>query len=62
MRDVLSFEEATEFLGIGKTLLRQCVNEGRIPYARIGRRIVFSKKQLLDWIEKRGRECAVPKD
>lgn len=61
MRDVLSFEEATEFLGIGKTLLRQCVNEGRIPYARIGRRIVFSKKQLLDWIEKGGENARFPR-
>ncbi len=38
---LLSEREAMEVLGIGRTLLRRMMAEGRITGAHVGRRLVF---------------------
>lgn len=56
--DKLTVEDATRFLieqGIPTTraTLYNLVYKNTIPYKKFGRRTVFSKKELLQWIETR---------
>jgi DNA repair protein RadD len=46
----LSLEEATEYLGIGKTALYALARQGRIPSRKIGKKWIFEKAQLDVWI------------
>jgi excisionase family DNA binding protein len=42
--------QASEFLGISSVTLDAWLKEKRIPFKREGRRLLFSKRQLLQWI------------
>lgn len=49
-RVALCADEAAALLGISKWLLLQEIKRGSIPHKRVGRRIVFSRQRLLDWL------------
>lgn len=49
--DVLTLEEAAEYLRVSPELLRRKAREGLIPGVRIGRHWRFSRRQLLEWLE-----------
>ena len=49
-RPVLSADEAAALLGISSWLLLQEIKRGTIPHRRVGRRIVFSRQRLLEWL------------
>ena len=56
--DGMNVEDAARFLteqGIPttRTTLYNLVYKNSIPYKKVGRRTVFSKKELLTWIESR---------
>lgn len=46
----MSVDEAAALLGISKWLLLQQIKRGTIPHKRLGRRIVFSRHRLLQWL------------
>lgn len=48
----LSFKEAQNFLGLSESHLRKLVFESKIPVNRAGRKLVFSKQELKEWIKK----------
>jgi excisionase family DNA binding protein len=50
-KPVLCVEEAAELLGVSRWLLLQEIKRGHIPHKRIGRRLVFSRQRLLEWME-----------
>jgi excisionase family DNA binding protein len=49
-RPVLCVQEAAQLLGISPWLLLQEIKRNRIPHKRVGRRLVFSRQRLLDWL------------
>ncbi len=45
-------EEVRRMLGgIGRNTLYEWVNQGKIPHKRIGRVILFPRKQVQEWLE-----------
>lgn len=49
--DVMSAEEAAEFLGVTAATVRKQAREGRLPGRKIGREWRFSREALLRWLE-----------
>lgn len=49
-KDVLTLEEAADFLRICRQTLRAYVVAGRIPCRKVGRRYLFSRLALLEWL------------
>ena len=47
---IMSISEAAAYLTISKYFLYTLVKGGFVPYAKIGKRIVFRQKDLFDWI------------
>jgi excisionase family DNA binding protein len=41
---------AAEYLGQTERWVRRSVNEGRLPYVRMGRRLAFRRSALEKWI------------
>jgi excisionase family DNA binding protein len=54
MPDILTAEEAAEYLQISPGMLLAGVRAGVIPGAKIGRYWRFSQRQLLAWVEDQG--------
>ena len=53
--EVLTVEEAAEYLQISTRMLLAVVRAGIIPGAKIGRYWRFSRRQLLEWVEEESR-------
>ena len=53
MPDVLTVEEAAEYLQISPGMLLRKVREGVVPGAKVGRHWRFSRRQLLAWVERK---------
>ena len=49
-KPVLCVQEAAELLGVSRWLLLQEIKRGHIPHKRIGRRLVFSRQRLREWL------------
>jgi excisionase family DNA binding protein len=48
--DKLSIAEAAPLLGVSPFTVRAWVRERRVPFYRLGRRIVFSRRELDDFL------------
>ncbi len=48
--EIMCIAEAAAYLTISKYFLYTLVKGGFVPYAKIGKRIVFRQKDLFDWI------------
>ena len=49
-RPCLSVAEVADLLGVSQWLLLREIQRGHIPHKRFGRRIVFSRERLLQWL------------
>lgn len=49
-RAALCTDEAAALLGVSPWLLLREVKRGNVPHRRVGRRIVFSRDRLLEWL------------
>ena len=49
-KDILTLEEAAEFLRIGKRSLYRLVKEGQVPGKKILNRWRFDKQSLRKWV------------
>lgn len=49
-REVLSVEEAADFLGLSRNTVYTYANGGTIPCQRVGRRLLFSRTALVRWL------------
>ena len=50
--DVLTIEQAAEYLQISQSTLYKEAQKGKIPCQKIGRRWRFSRQALEKWLEK----------
>lgn len=48
--DLLSIVQASELLGIAKNTIYGLSSESKIPVIKKGKRLYFSKKELLEWL------------
>lgn len=54
--DLLNIDEAARFLNISKHTVYKKVSDSKIPYCKQGKRLYFSKKDLMQWIQKGNRK------
>jgi excisionase family DNA binding protein len=47
----MSYQEAMRYCGLGRTLLTQLVTSGQIPAARVGRRVLISRRGLDEYLQ-----------
>ncbi|MBI3653810.1 MAG: helix-turn-helix domain-containing protein [Acidobacteria bacterium] len=50
--EILTLEEAAAFLKVGKRNLYYHIERGSIPLLKAGRLIRFSRRALMDWMER----------
>ncbi len=50
MTEVLSVEEVADLLGLGRNTVYDAANRGEIPHRRVGRRLIFSRTAVLEWL------------
>jgi excisionase family DNA binding protein len=51
----LNVDEAAELLEISKRTIYAWIQQGRIPYRKAGRRVLFLESELLEWTKPHGR-------
>jgi excisionase family DNA binding protein len=51
----LDIDEAAELLSVSKRTIYGWVQQGRIPYRKAGRRVLFLESELLEWTKPDGR-------
>ena len=49
--DYLTIEQASEFTHIAKATLYDYTHRRKIPFRKVGKRLLFSKKELTEWID-----------
>ena len=53
VRKLLSIEEAAHYLGLAKNTLYKMVSQKRIPFTKLGGRLLFPIAQLDEWIKQK---------
>ena len=48
IKELLNFKETCEYLGIHPSTLNKWKAENKIPYKRLGKRIFFQRREILD--------------
>jgi excisionase family DNA binding protein len=51
VNDRIGFAEACILIGVSKSKLYKLTAENKVPCSRFGRKVVFSKKELLQWVD-----------
>ena len=51
----LSVDEAADLLSVSKRTIYGWVQQGRIPYRKAGRRVLFLESELLEWTKPNDR-------
>lgn len=49
--DVLTADDAAALLGVSRWTLYAAANRHEVPHRRLGRRMLFSRRALLVWLE-----------
>lgn len=49
--EVLTVDQVAEMLGLGKNTVYEAASRGDIPHRRVGRRLIFSRTAVLDWLQ-----------
>lgn len=52
--EVLTASEAADLLGCDRKSVYEAAGRHEIPHQRLGRRVIFSRKALLDWLGCKG--------
>lgn len=55
-KDMLTLEEACEFLGLKRPTVYALVSKREIPHSKSGKKLYFSKKELDSWMRKDKRK------
>lgn len=56
----VGYTGAHEHTGLSQAWLRELVAKGRIPFKKVGKRVLFSIPALDEWISRGGREDDEP--
>ncbi len=51
-KEILNLKEACKLLGISRPTILKYLHNGKLPARRLGRKWLFSKRQLISWVEK----------
>lgn len=51
MEEFLRYREAAEILRISELTLRKWVAERRVPFCKIGGRVIFEPERLMEWVQ-----------
>jgi excisionase family DNA binding protein len=49
-REVMSADQAADFLGLNRDTVYEYANRGQIPHQRLGKRLLFSRTALVAWL------------
>ena len=52
--DVLTVEQVAALLGLGRNTVYEAAGRGEIPHRRVGRRLLFSRTAVLEWLAGKG--------
>jgi excisionase family DNA binding protein len=56
-KEVLTFDEASDYTGISRSYLYKLTASGKIPHSKPnGKMVFFDKKKLVDWLLQHKRE------
>ena len=56
-KEVLTFDEASDYTGISRSYLYKLTASGKIPHSKPnGKMVFFDKKKLMDWLLQHHRE------
>lgn len=47
--------QAADLFGVSRSTMNRIINEGEIPYSRIGKQYRFLHRDLIKWLESTGR-------
>jgi len=53
---VMNYDSLAQYTTIKKNTLHIWVSQGRIPYAKLGRRTVFLRKEIDRWMKENSRK------
>jgi len=59
-REVLNKKDAAKFLSVSESFLNKLVAEKGVPYIKLKGRILFLRKDLLEWLE--GKRVVKPNE
>jgi excisionase family DNA binding protein len=48
--DVLNVDQVADLLGLGRNTVYEAANRGELPHRRVGRRLLFSRTAVLEWL------------
>jgi excisionase family DNA binding protein len=51
---VLTYEDVATELNVSVSFVRKLVSEDKIPYAKVGRLVRFSRLRIQEWLQKGG--------
>lgn len=49
--EVLNVDQVADLLGLGKNTVYEAAGRGEIPHRRVGRRLIFSRVAVLEWLQ-----------
>ncbi|NCC90541.1 MAG: DNA-binding protein [Spirochaetia bacterium] len=58
MADYMNVPDTAKYLDISETHLRRLVRERQIPFVYLGRRVIFPKQTLDEWMEEQAKAVA----
>lgn len=56
IQDFLNIEQASKFLNLAKATVYTLTSAGKIPVIKKGKRLYFTKVELVDWLKKGRRK------
>jgi excisionase family DNA binding protein len=51
--EVLNVDQVAELLGLGRNTVYEAAGRGEIPHRRIGRRLIFSRAAVMEWLQEK---------
>lgn len=51
--EVMSVDEVAELLGVARDTVYDAAGRGEIPHRRLGRRLIFSRVAVMEWLHGR---------
>jgi len=56
-KNYMNVEDAKKFLKLSKSTLYEYVHEKKIPYVKVGDRVLFDEADLVTWMESKKKEA-----
>jgi excisionase family DNA binding protein len=53
-REVMTADEVADFLGVDRKTVYEAACRAEVPHRRMGKRLLFSRSALLDWLRCKG--------